>query len=110
MNPPDPRNVVVSCTLTIDGREYTAQQAYSPSSWRLMKDDPLYKQAIEIDIRHALGQLVIRELAPPVTVHTPAEAQQQRAEPSASENPCDIGRGLTLGRRCAAYPECTCGN
>lgn len=71
MEQPDPLNVVVSCTLTIDGREYTAQHAYSPSSWKLMKDDPEYKQVIEADIRRALGELITRELAPPVTVEQP---------------------------------------
>ncbi|MFC9429287.1 hypothetical protein [Streptomyces sp. NPDC056987] len=62
---------VVSCTLTIDGREYTTQQAYSRSSYRLMKDDPRYWQLIEADIRRALGELITRELAPPVIVQEP---------------------------------------
>ncbi|MFF7561938.1 hypothetical protein ACFZB4_18445 [Streptomyces pseudovenezuelae] len=91
-------NTVVSCSLTIDGIEYTARQAYSRSSWQLMKDDPEYRKAIEADIRRALGELIMRELTPPVVVEEPIRAPR-----------CDIGRAAPRSRTCASFPDCTCG-
>lgn len=58
--------LLLRCTVTLDGREYTAQQTVSRLDWEMY--DAEYRKVGEAMLRRKLGEIIVNDLAPPVTV------------------------------------------
>lgn len=74
--------VTLRAEVEINGRTVMAQQPVSQAQWQAAQEDPPYCHAIMAQLQRTLGEAIVRELAPTVTVHMPTEldeAVMQRA-------------------------------
>lgn len=57
-------NVVISATVYINDRKFTARRAVSPDVWA----QPDLKEFAKQELRHQLGEVIVQVLDPEITV------------------------------------------
>ncbi|MEU5748170.1 hypothetical protein ABZ804_21860 [Streptomyces sp. NPDC047726] len=61
----------MTATITVDGRQCTAQDQIDHRAWEQIAADPLLREHVEQRLLQRLAGVVVRRLAPAVTVHVP---------------------------------------
>ena len=77
--------VTLRAEVEINGRTIMAQQPVSQALWKAAQDEPRLFMGLMANVRRALGEAIVRELAPPVTVHLPSELDEAAAQLTTEE-------------------------
>ncbi len=106
MEQPEPlAPITLRMETEINGRVVMARQHVSPAVWAAAQEDPPMRVAITDQLRRVLGEAIVREVDPFLTVYMPTEldeAMMRRAMEELEQEPAPC----PPGEACA---EATCG-
>ena len=91
--------------MEINGRTVMAQQPISQALWKAAQADPPLFMGIMANVRRALSEAIVRELAPPVTVHMPTELDEAVIQRLAEEQPTGC-RCHNIDELCSGCRRC----